>query len=164
MAIKLGKIFDVITDALPFGSVAKSIVKGAGSLLLKKAAKKIGVDIQPVLDEANKLAEYDHEIRLLLIEEEKERRKHELEFYGKFTELDIGSQKLRARVRPLLSFGLVGLFMLYGILALVQQIFPTILGLEFIIVPPEALVKITVIVVGFWFGGRSLEKILRRDK
>lgn len=163
MSLKLGKILDVITDVIPLGTTVKSIVKGAGSLLLKKAAKKVGVDIEPVLEEANKLAEYDHEVRMALIEETKESRKHELEFYGRFAELDIASQKLRARTRPYLSFGLIGLFMLYGLAALVQQLFPRVFGLEFMIIPPESLVKIAMVVVGFWFGGRSLEKIFGKD-
>lgn len=164
MGIKLGKILGAVADIVPFGSVAKSIVKGAGSLLLKKAAKKIGVDIEPVLEEAGKMAEYDQEIKLALIEEEKEKRAHELAVFGRFAELDEGSAKLRARTRPLLSFGLIGLFMLYGIVALIQQLLPTTKGLEFAIVFPPALVKIALAVVGFWFGGRTIEKVFGKDK
>lgn len=162
--MNLKKIFNAVTDIVPFGSVAKSIVKGAGSLLLKKSAKKLGINIEPVLEEASKMAEYDQEIKLALIEEEKEKRTHELAVFGRFAELDEGSKKLRARTRPLLSFGLIGLFMLYGIVALIQQLFPTAKGLEFAIVFPPALVKIALAVVGFWFGGRTIEKVFGKDK
>lgn len=159
MGIKPLKILSSIADVLPFGTVAKSIVKGAGSLLLKKAAKKIGVDIEPVLEEANKMAEYDQEIKMALISEEKERRAHELAVFGRFAELDEGSKKLRARIRPLLSLGLVGMFILICFVYLLQQIFPTLLGFEFMITFPPELVSITKVVVGFWFGGRTVEKL-----
>ncbi len=166
MGLNLKKIFDTVTDLIPFGGVAKSLVKGAGSLLFKKAAKAVGIKegvVDSIFVEAERLAEYDHEIKKALIEEEKEKRAHELAVFGRFAELDEGSRKLRARTRPLLSFGLIGLFMLYGIVALVQQLFPTVRGLEFAIVFPPALVKIALAVVGFWFGGRSLEKIFGKD-
>ena len=167
MAINLKKILDIATDFIPLGGIAKSLIKGAGSLLFKKAAKAVGVDegvIDNILVEADRLAEYDFEIRKALIEEEKEKRVHELAVYGKFAELDSGSQKLRARVRPILSFGLVGLFMTYGIAGLLHQIFPYVMGLEFAPEPSDALIKVTLIVIGFWFGGRTVEKLFGKDK
>jgi len=189
MGFNLKKIIDVVGDFVPLGGVAKSLVKGAGSLLFKKAAKAVGIKeekVEEVFAEASKLAEYDHEIKKalieeekekrahelavfgrfaeLLIEEEKEKRAHELAVFGRFAELDLGSQKLRARIRPLLSFGLIGLFMLYGIVFLVQQMFPYLLGMEVLVVFPPALVKIALAVIGFWFGGRTIEKIFGKDK
>jgi hypothetical protein len=164
--MNLKKIFDAVTDIIPLGGLAKSLVKGAGSLLFKKAAKAVGVKdgvVDSIFVEAERLAEYDHEIKKALIEEEKEKRAHELAVFGRFAELDVGSQKLRARIRPLLSFGLIGLFMVYGIVALIQQLFPTVRGLEFAIVFPPALVKRALAVVGFWFGGRTIEKVFGKD-
>jgi len=163
MAIKIGKILGKLAEVLPLGSTAKSLIKGAGSLLFKKAAKAVGIKedvVDNIFVEANKIAEYDQEIKMALIEEEKQRRAHELALFGRFAELDSGSQRLRARIRPLLSFGLVGLFVVYGITSLVQQLFPLVPGFEFAIVFPPELVTIIKWVVGFWFGGRSLEKII----
>lgn len=158
--MNIKKILGTVAEFLPFGSQVKSILKGASSLLLKKAAKKVGIDIEPILKEAENLAENDHEIKMALIEEEKERREHELSFYGKFTDLDEGSRILRARVRPLLSFGFCGLFIVYGVAFLCQQLFPLIFGWEFAINFPPELVTITKWVVGFWFGGRTVEKVV----
>lgn len=164
MAINLKKIAEAVADIVPLGGIAKSLVKGAGSLLFKKAAKVVGIKEEKVDElfvEASKIAEYDHEIKKALIDEEKEKRVHELAVFGRFAELDEGSQKLRARVRPLLSFGLVGLILLYGLIQLVAQIFPYLMGLEFLPVPPAWLEKTTLIVIGFWFTGRTAEKIAK---
>ena len=160
MGIKIGKILGSIADVLPFGTVAKSIIKGAGSLLLKKAAKKVGIDIEPVLEEANKMAEYDQEIKLALINEEKERRAHELAFFGRFSELDEKTKKLRSMMRPMVTIGLVGFYLVGLIVNLIQQIIPSsVFGFEFSYVHPEHLVKLIIVVVGFWFTGRTIEKI-----
>lgn len=158
--MKIKKIVDVITDILPFGSIAKSIAKGAGSLLLKKAAKKVGIDIEPVLAEAANLAENDFELKKLLIQEEKDVRKHDLEFFGKYADLDPKAKFWRAMVRPLLSFGLVGLFILTAFLQIIQQIFPRVFGLEFMIIISPDLIVMAKWVVGFWFVGRTVEKIV----
>lgn len=160
MGLNLKKILSAVTDIIPLGGVAKSIVRGAGALLLKKSAKKLGIDIEPVLEEAGKMAEYDQEIKLALMEEEKEKRAHELAVFGRFAELDEGSQKLRARVRPLLSFGLVGLIMAYGLINLIHGIAPYLMGLEFALVPPTWLEKMAIVVVKFWFVGRTVEKVV----
>jgi len=160
VAIKIGKILGSIADVLPFGTVAKSIIKGAGSLLLKKAAKKVGIDIEPVLEEANKMAEYDQEIRLALIDEEKERREHELAFFGRFSELDEKTKKLRSMMRPMVTIGLVGFYLIGLLVNLIQQIVPSsVFGFEFSYVHPEHLVKLIIVVVGFWFTSRGIEKI-----
>ena len=159
MGLNLKKIANLVTDALPFGAVAKSIIKGAGSLLLKKAAKKVGINIEPVLEEASKMAEYDHEVRLLLIDEEKEKRAHELAVFGRFAELDAGSQKMVARIRPMLSLGLVGTYIAYCWAYLIAQVFPHLTGFEIPPVIPDSLIKVTIAVCFFWFAGRSWEKV-----
>lgn len=160
MGLKIGKILGSIADVLPFGTVAKSIIKGAGSLLLKKAAKKVGIDIGPVLEEANKMAEYDQEIKLALINEEKERRAHELAFFGRFSELDEKTKKLRSMMRPMVTIGLVGFYLVGLVVNLIQQIVPSsVFGFEFSYAHPEHLVKLIIVVVGFWFTGRTIEKI-----
>ena len=167
MGLNLKKIANAIADVIPLGGIAKSLVKGAGSLLFKKAAKAVGIKEETVDElfvEASKIAEYDHEIKKALIEEEKERRAHELAFFGRFAELDSGSKKLRSRVRPILSFGLVGLFLAYGLIDLLHQIFPYVMGLEFAPTPSDALVKVTIVVVAFWFGGRTVEKLFTKDE
>ncbi len=163
MGLNLKKIADAIADVVPFGGVAKSLIRGAGSLLFKKAAKAIGIEedtIEDIMVEAEKLAEHDHEIKKALIEEEKEKRAHELAVFGRFAELDEGSQKLRARVRPLLSFGLVGLIMAYGLINLIHGIAPYLMGLEFALVPPTWLENMAIVVVKFWFVGRTVEKVV----
>lgn len=163
MGFKLKDIINVITDIVPLGTVVKTLGKGVGALLTKKVAKVTGIkidDVEKVLVKTQQEIENDQEIKKLLIAEAKEERKHELDFYGNFGDLDTGSQKLRARVRPVLSLTLIGLFTLYGIVALFQQMFPYVLGMEFMIEFPPALVKITLTVIGFWFGGRTIEKAI----
>lgn len=165
MGLKLKDILNVITDIVPLGSVVKTLGKGVGALLTKKVAKATGIDIsdvEKVLVKTNEEIENDHEIRKMLIEDARADRQHQLDFFGKFGDLDSGSQKLRARVRPFLSFGLVGLFMAYGIVGLLHQVFPYVMGLEFMPEPSTALIKVTLYVVGFWFGGRTVEKVFSR--
>ena len=163
MGLNLKKILDAVTDAVPFGGIAKSLIKGAGSLLFKKAAKVVGIKedvINDIFVEADKLAEYDQEIKLALIEEEKEKRVQELAVFGRFAELDVGSQKLRARIRPLLSLGAVGLYLIYCFVILFAQIFPYWFGFETMPVIPESLIKVTLWICGFWFVGRTVEKVV----
>jgi hypothetical protein len=160
VAIKLGKILGSIADVLPFGAVAKSIIKGAGSLLLKKAAKKVGIDIEPVLEEASKMAEYDQKIKMALINEEKERRAHELAFFGRFSELDEKTKKLRSMMRPMVTIGLVGFYLLGLFVGMIQQIIPSdVKGFEFTYIHPDSLVEVTKWIVAFWFTSRGIEKI-----
>lgn len=167
MGLNLKSIANAITDVLPFGGLAKSLVKGAGSLLFKKAAKAVGIKeevVDMVFVEAEKLAEYDHEIKKALIEEEKLKRQHELSLFGRFAELDEGSQKLRARVRPLLSFALVGTYLAYCWVTLIAQLFPYLFGFEIPPVIPPSLIKVTLWVCGFWFVGRTIEKVVEIKK
>jgi len=167
MGLNLKKIFDAVTTVVPFGGVAKSLVKGAGSLLFKKAAKVVGIKeevVDSIFVEAEKLAEYDHEIRLLLINEEKEKRAHELAVFGRFAELDAGSKKMVARVRPLLSFGLVGTYLIHVYVRLLCQMFPYWFGFEIAPTIPPSLIKVTLWVCGFWFVGRTVEKVVEIKK
>jgi len=167
MGLNLKKIAGALTDIIPLGGLAKSLVKGAGSLLFKKAAKAVGIKEEKVDElfvEASRLAEYDHEIRKALIEEEKEKRAHELAVFGRFAELDEGSQKLRSRVRPLLSFGLVGTYLIHVYVRLVAQMFPYWFGFEIAPTIPPSLIKVTLWVCGFWFVGRTIEKVVEIKK
>ena len=161
MALSLKKILDVVTDVIPFSTVVKTLGKGVGALLTKKVAKVTGIkveDVEKVLIKTQQEIEGDQEIKRLLIADAKEERKHELDFYGSFKDLDTGSQKLRARVRPLLTFGLVGLIMAYGLINLIHAIFPYLMGMEFAISPPPWLESMAVVCVKFWFVGRTVEK------
>ena len=163
MGLSLKKILDVVTDVIPFSTVVKTLGKGVGALLTKKVAKVTGIkveDVEKVLIKTQQEIEGDQEIKRLLIADAKEERKHELDFYGSFADLDSGSQKLRARVRPILSFSLVGLIIAYGIINLIQQLAPNVFGLEFMIAVPAWLVELARWVVGFWFGGRTIEKVV----
>ena len=163
MGLKFKDILKVVTDVIPFGTVVKTLGKGVGALLTKKVAKVTGIkveDVEKVLIKTQQEIEGDQEIKRLLIADAKAERKHELDFYGSFGELDTGSRKLRASVRPILSFGLVGLIFVYGIVGLYCQLFPYTFGLEFIPAVPAWLEKTCLWVVGFWFGGRTIEKVV----
>ena len=164
MGIKLKDILNVVTDIIPFGTVVKTLGKGVGSLLVKKVAKVVGIPqetIENVLTETNKIIEQDHEIRKMLIEDAKADRQHQIEFFGKFGELDTGSQKLRARMRPILTLGLVGTFDLFVIVIFVSQMFPYVFGFEIPPVMPPELTSIVKVIIGFWFGGRTIEKVAK---
>lgn len=161
--MKFKDILNIVTDVIPLGTIAKTIGKGAVALLTKKVSEVVGIPektVEDVFVEANKIAEQDIELKKMLIEDAKAERQHELDFFGQFAQLDIGSQKLRARVRPLLSFGLIGTFILVILLRITGQLFPYLFGLEFLLEIPPELVKVSYWVVGFWFGGRTVEKIV----
>jgi hypothetical protein len=163
MGIKFKDILGAVTDFIPLKGLAKLAGKGAVALLGKKVAKVVGIDektVDNVFIEANKIVEQDHELKKLLIEESKAIRKHELDFFGSFAQLDLKTQKMRARMRPLLSLTMVGMFALYGLCFLFQQLFPYVLGMEFMIEFPAELVSITKVIIMFWFGGRTLEKVV----
>jgi len=163
MGLSFKQILNVVTDVIPFGTVVKTLGKGVGALLTKKVAKVTGIkieDVEKVLVKTQQEIEGDQEIKRLLIADAKEERKHELDFYGQFGQLDTFSQKLRARVRPILSFSLVGLIITYGIINLIHMIFPYVMGLEFAIAPPLWLENMATVVVKFWFVGRTAEKIV----
>ena len=167
MGLNLKKIANLVTDVLPFGATVKSLLKGAGSLLIKKAARKIGIKedkIDELMQESAKMAEYDQEIKLLLINEEKEKRAHELAVFGRFAELDAGSKKWVARIRPMLSIGLVGTYLAFCWIHLYAQLFPYKFGFEIAPVFPPSLIKVTLWVCGFWFVGRTIEKVVEVRK
>ena len=85
MGIKIKDIFKVASSFIPGGSVVKSALKGAGSLLFKKAAKKVGVPeqtIDAIFSEGEKIAENDPEVRKALAEEDQKRREFEMTFLG----------------------------------------------------------------------------------
>ncbi len=63
-------------------------------------------------------------------------------------------------MRPMVTIGLVGFYLVGLLVNLIQQIIPaSVFGFEFSYVHPEHLVKLIVVVVGFWFTGRTIEKI-----
>lgn len=163
MGLKFKDIIGAVTDVVPLSGIAKLVGKGAVALLGKKVAKTVGISektVDNVFVEANKIVEQDHELRKMLIEESKAIRKHELDFFGKFSELDLKTKKMRSRMRPMLTFGLIGLVMLFGIFQLLQQIFPYLLGLEYMVVMPDWLVKAALWIVAFWFTSRGIEKVV----
>ena len=164
MGIKFKDILNVITDVIPLGTVVKTLGKGVGSLLTKKVAKVVGIPeetVEQVLIETDKVAERDHEIRKMLLEDVKADRQHQIDFFGKFGDLDEGSQKLRSRMRPILTFALVGTFDLFVIVIFVSQMFPYLFGFEIPPTIPPELVKVVNIIVMFWFGGRTIEKVAK---
>ena len=159
MGLDMKTIFDTAADLLPGGTLLKSIIKGAGALLLKKAAKKVGISdatVDSIFKEAENIAETDIEMKEILLKEESGRREFELAFYGKASELSPKAQLWRTITRPLLSFSMVGLFVLGVLIQYVQQI-----GGWSLLVVPDQVVEVTKWVVGFWFGGRSIEKIVQ---
>lgn len=164
MSIKLKDIINIVTDIIPLGTVVKTLGKGVGALLTKKVAKIVGIPeetVEQVLIETEKIAERDHEIRKMLIEDAKADRQHQVEFFGKFGELDTGSQKLRSRMRPILTLGLVGTFDLFIIVIFISQMFPYLFGFEIPPVMPPELTSIVKVIIAFWFGGRTIEKVAK---
>lgn len=161
MGFNLKTLFNTAADLLPGGTLVKSIVQGAGSLLLKKAGKKVGVkeeQIDSILRQAQKLADEDEEIKKAIREEEESRRQFELAFYGRAADLSPRAQLWRAITRPLISFGLVGLFVI-GILIHYGQQLCGLPSNELLKIPGEVL-QLTKWVIAFWFSSRGLEKIL----
>lgn len=160
MGLNLKSIFDTAADLLPGGTLVKSIVKGAGALVLKKAAKQVGVaekDIESVLSSAEKIAAEDEEIKQALREEEKKRREFELSFYGRAADLSPKAQLWRAITRPILSIGLVGLFAIGILIQYGQQLFGADKPLT---IPPET-VELGKWIVAFWFSSRGVEKVVQ---
>jgi len=167
MGIKLKDIFNIVTDIIPLGTVVKTLGKGVGSLLTKKVAKVVGIPeetVEQVLIETDKVAERDHEIRKMLLEDVKADRQHQIDFFGKFGDLDEGSQKLRSRMRPILTFALVGTFDLFVIVIFISQMFPYVFGFEIPPTMPPELTNIVKVIIAFWFGGRTVEKIVSTIK
>lgn len=159
MGIKIKDIFKFATDMLPGASVVKSIIKGAGSLLFKKAAKKMGVPektVDAIFGEAEKIAENDPEIRKALAEEDQKRREFEMAFFGRAADLSPKAQIWRVMTRPWISWASVGTYLLLHIARF------TLLACKVSGVPevPTDLKKVVVTIIGFWFLSRGGEKIV----
>lgn len=157
--MKLKDIIGTVADFIPGGGITKSIIKGAGSLLLKKAASKVGVPestIDVVLKESQSIAETDPEMQKILSEENQKQREFELAFYGKAADLSPKAQLWRAMTRPIISFGLVGLFVIGVLIQFGQQIF----GSSYVLELPPQLLQLCKWVVAFWFSSRGIEKVV----
>lgn len=162
MTLNVKSIFGMAADLLPGGTLVRSIVRGAGSLLLKKAAQTVGVEekqIDSILSQAQKLAIEDEDLKKALLQEEEARRQFELAFYGRAADLSPRAQLWRTITRPLLSFGLVGLLTLGILIQYGQQIFTGVSGPELLEIPGE-IVELSKWVVAFWFTSRGVEKIV----
>jgi|GEM_PF-3765430 len=158
MAIKIKDIFKVAADLIPGGSVVKSIVKGAGALLFKKAAKKVGIPektIDAIFSEGEKIAENDPEIRKALAEEDQKRREFEMSFFGRAADLSPQAQLWRAMTRPWISWASIGTYLLMHIARFI------LLACKVTGVPevPTDLKKVVITIIGFWFLSRGGEKI-----
>lgn len=141
----------------PIGGIVKSITGGATKLLLGKAAEKIGMpshDIENLLGKAAELSQTDQTMVAAIQSEETERRKFELEFFGRAADLDPKAQLWRAVTRPAISWSIVGL----AVIGLLLQWSAQIFGFAEIVIPVWLLDTVKY-VLGFWFGGRTLEKV-----
>ncbi len=162
MPLSVKSIFGIASELLPGGTLARSIVRGAGGLLLKKAAKEIGVEektIDSILIQAQKIADKDEEIRKALLREEDARRQFELAFYGRAADLSPRAQLWRAITRPVLSIALVGLFALGILIQYGQQLLFEFQNPDLLQIPKE-VVELAKWVVAFWFTSRGIEKIV----
>ena len=160
MGIKIKDIFKVASGFIPGGSVIKSIFKGAGSLLFKKAAKKVGVPektIDAIFSEGEKIAENDPEIRKALAEEDQKRREFEMTFFGNAADLSPKAQLWRVMTRPWISWASIGTYLLLHIARF------TLLACQVSKVPevPTDLKKVVVTIIGFWFLSRGGEKMIK---
>lgn len=158
MGLKFKDILRVAGDLIPGGSVVKSLVKGAGSLLFKKAAKKVGIPeatVDAIFSESEKIAENDPEIRKLLAEEDQKRREFEVTFFGSAADLSPKAQLARAMTRPGISWATVGVFLLLHV-SRFTLISCGVSGVPEI--PPE-IKHIVLAIIGFWFSWRGVEKI-----
>lgn len=164
MTFRVQSIFETAADLLPGGTLVRSLVEGAGNLLLKKAAQTVGLadeQLDKVLDQARRLAADDAEIKDALQREEESRRQFELAYYGRAADLSPRAQWWRAVTRPLLSLGLVTLFALGVLIQYGQQI----AGVEHnVLAIPSEVVELSKWVVAFWFTSRGVEKVVGRLK
>lgn len=159
MGLKFKDILKVASDLIPGGSIVKSLVKGAGSLLFKKAAKKLGVPedtVNAIFSESEKIAENDPEIRKLLADEDQKRREFEVTFFGSAADLNPKAQLIRAMTRPGISWATVGLFLL---LHLARFVLITC-GVDGTPEIPEEIKHVVFAIIGFWFSWRGLEKVV----
>ncbi len=160
MSFNVQSIFRTAVDLLPGGTLVRSLVEGAGSMLLKKAARAVGLGddkIGEVLDEARRLATHDEEIKQAIRREEDARREFELAFFGRAADLSPRAQWWRAVTRPLLSLTLSALFVLGVLIQYGQQLAGS--GGAVLVIPPE-VVELTKWVVAFWFTSRGVEKVM----
>lgn len=159
MGIKLKDIFKVASSFIPGGSIVKSIVKGAGSLLFKKAAKKVGIPektIDAIFSEGEKIAENDPEIRKALAEEDQKRREFEMTFFGNAADLSPKAQLWRVMTRPWISWASIGTYLLLHLARF------TLIACGSANVPevPHDLKSIVVTIIVFWFSSRGVEKLI----
>lgn len=154
----LKKLVGGALDMIPGGSIVKSLADGAASLLIRKAAGKVGISdekVDELLDAGSAVAARDPEVQAQLAAEEQQRREFELDFYGRAADLSPKAQFWRAATRPIITFSLIGLFVIGTLTGYVQQVLETA-PLEI----PPSVVELTKWVVAFWFSGRSAEKII----
>ena len=123
MGIKVGDILGTVTDLIPGGGIAKTLLKGALGLVLKKAAAKISPEAEAivgkVLEEAPKTLEGDKELQKAVLEEESTIRKFFLDTYGLYTDLSTKFEKvIRSLVRPTITWFFTGLL---GYLVITKQ-------------------------------------------
>ena len=147
-----------LLSMIPGGSLVSSIIGGAGKLLLGKAAAIAGIPgdtISKLSDAIVSVSNNDPEVQQAIAKEEEERRKFELEFFGRAADLSPKAQFWRAFTRPILTITLVGLFALGTITQMVQGV----LGYTPLTMTPE-LVELVKWVAAFWFTGRSVEKLI----
>ncbi|MBA7496229.1 hypothetical protein ES702_06828 [subsurface metagenome] len=161
MGIKLGKILGTvggtIADILPGGGIIKSILKGAGSLLLRKAAKKIGIPdstMEAIFNEAEQMFLERKEIRESFLKEQEAERKFLLESEGRYSELSKTEKVWRTLMRPVLTVSVVGTFILVIWINVASQVF----SFKAVVVPGE-ITMFSKWIVAFWFCSRGAEKL-----
>jgi len=143
----------VITDLIPGGD----LVKSALGLVIKNAAKKVGVaedKTEEILKEANRIAAEDIEIKKMLIAERQQERDFILAEEGRFAEKPPIAQLLSSIVRPLIAMTFMGLLAIQILVRTIQFIFHAIIPLP---IAPE-LIDVTKWCVAFYFVLRSGEK------
>lgn len=158
MALKIKDILKVASGLIPGGSVVKSIINGAGSLLFKKAAKTVGIPektIDAIFSEGAKIAENDPEIRKALADEDEKRREFEVSFFGNAADLNPKAQLVRAMTRPGISWAAVGTFLLLHI----ARFTLITCGVKATPEVPSEITHIVLAIIGFWFSWRGVEKV-----
>ncbi|MCX6641740.1 MAG: hypothetical protein NTW14_14840 [bacterium] len=166
MSFKAKDLLNAAGDLLPGFNLVKLIVEGAGALLLKKAAKGVGIDekqIDAVLQEAGRIASTDEEFQKALLADESSRRQFDLAYYGSAAEVSAGSRFWRNVTRPLISLAMVGLFILGVLIRYGEQLFGGMAADQLLTVPSE-VVELTKWTVAFWFTSRGVEKIAGLSK
>ncbi len=158
VGLKIKDILKVASGLIPGGSIVKSILKGAGSLVFKKAAKKVGIPektIDAIFSEGEKIAENDPEVRKALADEDEKRREFEVAFFGNAADLNPKAQLIRAMTRPGISWASVGTFLLLH----VARFTLLTCGVKSTPEIPKELTHIVLAIIGFWFSWRGVEKV-----